>query len=98
MIYPGYILARLSRWAKEHRERTQGADGANELIIDDHQCNGMHCVHQASVRLQNDPTTYRMIIAPANAPLELYGRPIDEAFGKPLTDWPPEPDTEKGGE
>lgn len=97
MIYPGYIMARLSRWAKEHLQRTEGEAGANHLTIGDHQCNGIHCIHQSSVRLQNDETVYRMIIAPANAPLEYRGRPLDEAFAKPLTDWPPEINTEEAG-
>lgn len=90
MIYPGFIMARLARWGREHAERVKDEPSANILTIDNHQCNGGYCVHQASVRLSRDETLYRMIIAPADAPLTLYGKPIDECFAKPLADWPVE--------
>lgn len=84
MIYPGFIMARLARWAAKHAERMADEPDAYVITIDNHQGNGRHCVHQARVRLSRDPTTYRMIIAPADAPIELYGRPIGEAFAQPL--------------
>ena len=84
MIYPGFIMARLARWCAEHAARV--GDQAEIMTIDNHQSNGSHGVHQARVILSGDPTTYRMLIAPADAPITINGQPIGEHFAKPLGD------------
>lgn len=38
---------------------------------DEHQQNAMYGAHQLRVRLPNDPTEYRAIVAPANAPISI---------------------------
>lgn len=57
-----------------------------EISIDNHQQNAGDGVHQCRVRLEGDSAVYRMILAPADAPITLYGRPVGEAFAKPLGD------------
>lgn len=59
------------------------ADG-QKVGIDNTQQNGLYGVYQSRVRLEGDPNTYRLILAPADAPIEMNGRPIGEAFGLPL--------------
>lgn len=54
------------------------------IAIDNSQQNGSFGVHQARVHLANDPTTYRLILAPADAPITINGRPIGEHFSLPL--------------
>lgn len=81
-VHPGYIVSLLSRLAKNF---TVGDD---QITIDNHQSNGVSCIHQARVRLKGDPTTYRMIIAPADAEIFINGdkRPVADAFAQPLGD------------
>lgn len=54
---------------------------------DQHQQNAMYGLHQMRVRLPDDPTVYRLIVAPANAPI-FVGRenqiPIDQHFLEPI--------------
>ena len=75
--FTGLISARIKRAVAAH-------EFGDEITIDNGQANGMHRVHQCRVRLAGDPTVYRMILAPADAPIELYGRPIGDAFAQPL--------------
>lgn len=82
MIHTGYILAAICSALKESYCR----EIAKEITLDGRQGNGLHGIHQARVTLQGDPTTYRLIIAPADAPLEIGGRPIGEHFALPLGD------------
>ena len=88
MTFQGMIIHRIRTALKAQGESCGKSDcGCNgEITIEGHQLNGMDGVHQARVRLSNDPTIYRLILAPADAPLELYGRPIGHAFSKPLGD------------
>jgi hypothetical protein len=81
-IFPGFILSKLAEWARKDDCQT------DRITIDNHQSNGAFCVHQARVRLQGDPTVYRLIIAPANAPIFINDdkRPIADAFAQPLGD------------
>lgn len=81
MIYPGHILAKLANWA-----RADDRYVTDRVTIDGHQGNGSYGVHQARVQLSGDPTTYRLILAPADAPIMINGRPIGEHFAKPLGD------------
>jgi hypothetical protein len=80
-VFPGFIVAQLA-------ELTRKATGADPIVIDNHQTNGAHCVHQARVRLAGDPTVYRMILAPADAPIFINDdkRPVADAFALPLGD------------
>jgi len=80
MIYPGYILAAIRSALKESTNRTI----SQEITIDNQQVNGTFGVHQARVRLKGDPTVYRLIIAPANAPLQCGGRDLETYFAQPL--------------
>jgi hypothetical protein len=59
---------------------------ATEVKVHHGQQNGSYGVHQALVKLDSDPTDYRLILAPANAPITINGRPIDEHFAKELND------------
>ena len=56
------------------------------ISVDNLQQNSMDGIQQARVRLQGDPRTYRLILAPAEAPITYEGRPIGDAFAKPLGD------------
>lgn len=79
-IFPGFILSRLGEWAG------RDDDDKERITIDNHQGNGAHGVHQARVRLAGDPTVYRLIIAPADAPISIGGREIATYFAQPLGD------------
>jgi hypothetical protein len=73
VVYPGFIASLISRALPMQAE----------AAVDQHQANGMWGVHQLRVRLQGDPTTYRVLICPDNAPIHV-GRdsttPIDKHF------------------
>lgn len=58
----------------------------DEIAIDNMQQNAVHGVWQARVRLKGDPNTYRMLIAPADAPLACDGRNLATYFAEPLGD------------
>ena len=75
MIYPGYIINLLGKLAK---------DAASGICLENHQANGCYGVHQVRVRVKGDPTTYRLILAPEDAPIEVNGRPISAHFAEPL--------------
>lgn len=81
MIYPGFILAKIAEWA-----RKDASSREDRITIGGQQANGAHGIHQARVTLAGDPTTYRLIIAPADAPIMVNGRPIGEHFALPLGD------------
>ena len=83
MIYPGHIIAAIRRWAELYKE-----EGGEELAITlaGHQSNGLYGIHQARMTMQGDPATYRLIIAPADAPITINGRPSGEHFAQPLGD------------
>jgi hypothetical protein len=81
-VYPGFILANIAEWSRADK------GGKDTITIDNHQCNGAYCVHQARVKLDGDPTIYRLILAPANAPIFINDdkRPVADAFAAPLGD------------
>lgn len=81
-VFPGFILAQIASWAR------QDASGSDKITVDGHQGNGVYGVHQARVRIANDPTVYRILIAPADAPIFINDdkRPVAEAFALPLGD------------
>ena len=82
MTFTGHILVRI-RNAINALAKTADGDG---IHIDNLQQNAMHGIHQARVRLAGDPTTYRMILAPADAPIEFGGREEATYFARPLGD------------
>ena len=51
---------------------------------DQHQSNGLFCIHQLRVRRPGDKTVYRIIVAPADAPIQIGSVPADEHFSKPI--------------
>jgi hypothetical protein len=79
-IFPGFILSRLTEWARKDECQT------DRIMIDNHQANGTHGVHQARARLSGDPTVYRIIVAPADAPISIAGRDAADYFAQPLGD------------
>lgn len=82
MIYPGLIIATIKGALADY----QHTKGEAHLTVDGHQSNGSYGLHQARVTMAGDPTTYRLIIAPADAPITINGRPIGEHFAQPLGD------------
>ena len=51
---------------------------------DQHQQNGMYGAHQLRVRLPNDPTVYRVIVAPADTPIAIGEVAADQHFAEPI--------------
>jgi hypothetical protein len=86
MIYPGHILAKVAEWARQERASKVDCHPGDQVTVSNHQANGAHGIHQARVTLSGDPTTYRLIIAPADAPITVNGHPIGEHFAQPLGD------------
>jgi hypothetical protein len=80
--YAGFILSSI-RAALRNRCMADRAE-ADAITVDNSQTNGSYGVHQARVRLRGDPNTYRLILAPADAPITINGRPIGEHFAMPL--------------
>jgi hypothetical protein len=54
------------------------------ITIDQLQQNSMWGVQMARVRLSDDPRTYRLILAPAEAPVMIGNVPADQYFNEPL--------------
>lgn len=52
---------------------------------DQEQANGTWGVRQLRVRLKDDPNTYRVIIAPADAPIRIGNVSADQHFLEPIT-------------
>lgn len=80
--FTGFIMSRI-RNAMSALADINGADG---ITIDNHQSNGAYGIHQARVRLAGDPTVYRLILAPSDAPIEFGGRDAATYFARPLGD------------
>ena len=67
--------------------RDWSADKPTDAItISAAQQNGSFGIYQACVHLAGDPTTYRLLLAPDDAPIAVNGRPISEHFALPLGD------------
>lgn len=81
MIYPGHIISSICAAL-----RFVGSQGPRDVAISDHQANGAYGVHQAKAKIAGDPTVYRIIVAPADAPITINGRPIGEHFAQPIGD------------
>jgi hypothetical protein len=54
------------------------------LQVDQMQSNGSFAVHQLRVTLPDGMGTYRVIVAPADAPIFIGKCPADEHFNEPL--------------
>lgn len=80
--HTGFILSRI----RNAMNYTLRFDGDNAVSIDNLQQNAAHGIHQARVRLAGDPTTYRLILAPADAPISFDGREASTYFARPLGD------------
>lgn len=59
-------------------------DAAEGIVADQPQQNAAYGVHQFRVLLPDDANIYRVIIAPADAPIAINGIPADEHFSEPL--------------
>lgn len=70
-VYPGYVASLIAK--------------ALGFQADQHQQNGLYGLHQLRVRLPDDATVYRVIVAPANAPITVNGVAIDEHFHQSIT-------------
>lgn len=90
MIYPGYIMARIARWADEHSRKVKGDNSDHLIVILNHQENALHGIHQSTVLMSEDRAIYRLIVAPADAPIFIGDAklPIDHVFPYRLLEWP----------
>lgn len=81
--YTGLIASSIKRLINgwQHPAHTEFA-GA---IADQRQMNGAYGVHQMRVRLPDDPTVYRVLVLPAEAPVSIGGVPADQHFSEPMT-------------
>lgn len=80
--YTGVILAGIAR--------AVNADRTAEATIDQRQQNAAYGIHQARVTIDGDPRPYRLILAPADAPIGLPHSgdriaPIDQHFAERLS-------------
>ena len=48
--------------------------------VDQHQSNGLFCVHQ--LRVRHGDQVYRVLIAPAHTPISIGNCPVDEHFNE----------------
>lgn len=80
MLHYTGLLARSLRHAFG---KTFGGTGA---VLDQPQSNALYGVHQMRARLNNDPNTYRIIIAPVDAPISIGGVAVDQHFLEPITE------------
>lgn len=62
-----------------------------DLTVDQPQSNGMWAVHQFRLQRPGDPMAYRVIIAPANAPVFIGEVSADLHFAEPLA-WTTKPE------
>lgn len=53
-------------------------------FVDQRQANATYGVHQLRVRLPDDPTVYRVLIAPSDAPIMIGGVGVDAHFAEPI--------------
>lgn len=73
-VFSGLIAHTLAKLVREHAGVT----------ADQEQSNGLWCVKQFRVVLPGDTMAYRVIVAPANAPVFIGGVAADEHFSEPL--------------
>jgi hypothetical protein len=68
--------------------RINGADG---ITVDQQQQNAFFGIHQVRVRIPDDPRPYRLVLAPADAPLSATvsdvgpGIPLDSHMAHPIS-------------
>lgn len=76
--FAGHIMARICA-----AMRDEGREG-DGIAVSNLQQNSLYGVQQARVMLEGDPVAYRLILAPADAPIEIDGRPIGDHFSKSI--------------
>lgn len=69
--------------ASSIKDLINGVAGAT-ASVDQHQSNGLYALHQLRVKLEGDDTVYRVIVAPANAPIHVGTLPVDKHFMEPV--------------
>lgn len=78
--YAGLILNMIRGAIRDRNIRQAG----NEIRIDQPQENHIYGIQQVRIRLEGDPQIYRMIIAPADAPIRVGPVSIDQHFLEPI--------------
>ncbi len=81
IVRPGYIASTVKRLLG----LVSGDEfPGKEFTVDQFQSNHAYSVHQLRVRIAGDATPYRVIIAPADAPVFIGCCPADQHFLEPL--------------
>lgn len=67
--------------------KAEGPAGASRIFVEDHQQNSLYGIHQLTVRVDvpMHKESYRIVIAPASAPILIGSVPADEHFVRPIT-------------
>lgn len=73
-VFSGLVAHTLAKFIRDH----------GGVTADQEQSNGMWAVHQFRVVLPGDTTAYRIIVAPANAPVFIGEVSADLHFAEPL--------------
>jgi hypothetical protein len=79
--FAGLIITQIRNAVKAAAAHT---DGADVITVDQLQQNAVWGVQMGRVRLAGDPRTYRLILAPAEAPVMIGNVPADQYFNEPL--------------
>lgn len=79
-VYSGFLAAQIRRVLLEGGISPE----ATGLNVDQFQSNGMYACHQLRVTLPDGMGTYRVIVAPADAPVSIGGVSAEEHFLEPL--------------
>lgn len=77
--FTGLILTHIRNAVKAANAQADSAK-SDIVMIDNVQENGVWGVHQARVMLDNDETVYRLILAPADAPIKIGTMDADDHF------------------
>ena len=80
MHFTGLIAASIARLVNGDAAH----DGFEGAVADEHQQNGAWGVHQLRVMLPDDPTIYRVLIAPKDAPIKIGNGTADQHFSHPI--------------
>lgn len=77
--YAGFLTGQIRRALLENQPAVQGG-----LVVDQFQSNGLYACHQLRVTLPDGMGTYRVLVAPADAPLKVGDVAAEEHFMEPL--------------
>jgi hypothetical protein len=80
MHFSGIIANSIKRLVNGHAPQ----DGFAGAVASEHQQNALWGIHQLLVRVPNDPTLYRVLIAPADAPIKIASGTADQHFSYPI--------------